>query len=1839
MLTMKNRSSTIFLLKFFIGILICSFSTKTFAQIEVEPTGALFSPESLVTNVFLGEGVEVTNLSYDGSEQAVGYFTNGIDDIGIDRGIIMSSGLATTAATANTAGGTTGNTTGPGTDVNLDPIASGGLNDISRYEISFIPTSDTLQFKYVFASEEYPEWACSPFNDAFGFFLTGPNPAGGMYNGENIALTPDPADPTGQTFTVNPVTINNVNNQGLNPGAGCDFDYGVYYNDNTGSMTLTYDAYLDIFIAQAIVVPCQEYTIKLAVADVGDGNFDTSVFLEAKSFGTGALEVEFASISLDGTITEDCAQATLTFELPNEVEADFPIDYTIIGTAENGVDYQEIPLDLTIAQGDSSVSIDVIAWEDGIPEAIESIGIDVQRDPCNRDTFWLFIRDNELIPPELGPDTTICNGDSVQLDGTLPIVLPDPPTFINSTDLPIVTLSNNNPPPPGTLPTQSEIQVFGVQPVTLQDGVIKRICVEVDHNWISDVDVFLVAPNGQFIELTTDNGGSGNDYSVACFTPLATDTIDFGSQAPPSAAPFNQDWQPEGKWEDLWTVQDPLTNGTWTLQIKDDQTGFDGTLLEWSICFNPVYQLFYEWTPSDGLSCTDCPDPVASPDTTTTYYLTAYDTYGCEVYDTITINVLDQLEAPDVTCGNITDNSIEFCWDAIGGATDYEINIDGMGWIQTGNDLCYNVTGLTLEDTVTVQVAGISDCSGMIDTITCWTPSCTPPGGSIIAQVDADCFGASTGSATIEAMGVNPPFEYLIMGVDTNSTGIFDNLPAGNYSVLILDNVNCPQSVALTINEPPEITTSEVLITNAACNGGDDGSVTVAVSGGTGPYSFNWSDTQIDSIASNLVVGEYYVTVEDALGCSTIDTVNVTQPPVMALTTDADSVSCNAAADGTASVMVSGGVGPYTFLWDANATNQDTPTAVGLDGGTYSVTVTDQNNCSEEITVEVVENAALDLMISGTDISCFNGDDGTATVVASGGTGDYTYEWTNMETTASASGLSEGISSVIVTDSDGCFTTISITLDQPVELTGSLQTTDAFCNGSDDGVISVIPNGGTLPYTYEWSDNATIVDSLREDLLAGAYSITVTDGNNCTEVLNADIMEPTGMDLSFVETDALCNGDSNGSASVNPTGGTGPYTFQWDANANNQIDQLADDLGAGTYFVTVTDDNGCTSVSSIDIDEPAVLSLSNTNVDVLCFGNSTGSIDLDVIGGTSPYTIAWTGPSSFSSASEDISSLFSGNYDVLVTDANNCTASLSLTVDQPATGIMSTISSPDSICFAEGTGAVDVSVGGGTGPFTYLWNTGDVSSSVSNLDGGMYIVTITDNGSCTFIDTTFVVEQEEITVSLSQTGTLCHDGSDGTATIESIAIGNTNMPVSDFNLSWSAASQSTTTADNLTGGQTYTVTVTNTQGCSATQSITIGNPAEIGSRIDVITNTSCYGGADGNITAAGEGGVAPYTYQWDTNANSQLTATASDLGKGDYWVTITDSNGCFTVIMGSVDQPAQLEVDFSTNGTDCFGEASGSARATVIGGTPGYSYEWSNGGTNAEIDSITGGNYALTITDNNGCTIFDITTVTQPDELEAQIDRTDITCNGGRDGELVFFPEGGTAPYLYSIDGVNYNGSNIQIGLTAGTYPAYVTDVKGCEIYLGEFTINEPNPISADLGEPILIQYGDSVALDPTVLGGFGNLSFSYNAEDSISLSCLNCPNPFASPEYTTTYEMVVIDENGCVAEALVMVVVEKDRPVYVPTGFTPNGDGQNDFLRIHGNQIEKILTFRVYDRWGEMVFEDLEYDYDPTDELKGWDGKFREEDMNPGVFVWFVQVQYVDGTIADFKGNTTLVR
>ncbi len=1826
-----------------LGLLMClaASSALLHAQpIEVTPsTTDPYTPENLITNVFLGDGVEVLSVQFDGDPIAVGFFKNATDEIGIERGIVMTSGRAANQGTSYGADGVGSNFASNNNDSNVsDPdvtaISSATPYDIARYTITFIPTADTLRFRYVWGSEEYPEYACSQFNDVFGFFISGPG-INGPYenNGINIALIPE---------TNLPVTINNLNSgevgsagtiSNCTPPNG-SLAYSQYYIDNDGSSNQpVYDGYTTVLTAEAVVIPCETYTIKLVIADNGDGIFDSGVFLEAKSFGTGSLEVEVATASLDGTVTEDCAQGLLTFKMPQPVESDFYPDYTIFGTAENGVDYEFISDSLFIPAGDSIIQVPIIAFDDGIDEGIEYIALDVQRDVCNRDTFYIYIRDNELLPPSLGPDTTICRGDTVQLDGTLPIQLPDPPTFTNTQDYLIS--------PPFTS-IYSPIQVAGVQPFQLGPGVIRSVCINISSLWDDDLDIFLIAPGGQFLELSTDNGADGNDYTNTCFTPSSPIPINFpGPVAPASAAPFTGNFQPEGPWSDLWDGDSP-TNGTWQLLIIDDAQGFDNSvLLDWSITFEPLYQVYYRWEPAAGLSCSDCPTPQAFPDTTTTYYLTAWDSYGCEVYDTITIEVLPSLDAPDVQCSTVTDSTVTFAWSPQPGALSYEVNVDGTGWVPADAIDMHTVTGLSYEQTVNIQVRAVTGmCPSLPGSATCITPPCPGASPSLDSLHHVTCNGGNDGAVFLSATGPDAPFTFSVAG-QTNSTGVFTGLVAGAYTATITDNAGCSITLPFGIDQPTALEADISVLAEISCAGANDGSLAPLVSGGVWPYSFQWQDGNTDSLRTFLGPGTWEVTITDANGCTQTVAHTLVSPQPLFLFASAENAKCHGAADGAVFVVASGGSPPYSYQWDSLANHATTSFVTDLPAGTYSVTVTDAAGCAQTTQTTISEPPPITLAFDVTAPSCFDSADGQVIASASGGNQPYSWSWNGgpFQGSPILDDLGGGWVYLTVQDNQGCTATDSVFLAQPDTLEIALQPDTVSCAGSADGSLTVQFLQGYQPtdtYTYSW-DAPGQTDSMATGLTAGTWCVTVTNQNGCTATACAEIAEPEALTLDHILDHAGCSGANDGSIAVQPSGGTPPYQYSW---AHGDTDSLATGLGAGSYEVTVTDAHGCTASMSFTVEEATPLELSFTATDVACFGDATGSIDLQVDGGTPPYVYLWSGPNGFSSDQPSPGSLVAGDYFVTVTDALGCTASLAVSIAQPASALSVSLQQTNPVlCHQAANGALEAYTSGGTPPYTYTWSTGSQSAQIDGLGPGAYAVTVTDAQGCTASANAAFDALGEILIELEATDASCHNGSDGQAVVTGIRYGSQPADLQHFVISWSTSPpQFGAQAFALQGGQTYTVTATDTLGCTGTATVTIGNPPSIGYEIEEVRHVTCPDGADGSIRVRGQGGVPPYSYQWDANAGSQTSATATGLAAGTYAVTIADANGCTTQASATLTEPDPWQVSFKVQDVDCYNAKTGSIEAIVAGATPPYGYVWENGHEAATIENIAAGTYGLTITDARGCSYTTSATVSAPGEpISATFDTDDVSCFGYSDGKIYVYPDGGTPPYTFSVDGRPFVGASTLLGLSAGHHFITIRDSKGCEWQSQGVFIDQPDPIVVDLGPDTTINFGDEIRLVPQISNADTIVRYIWSPDDTAVVHYPDWARPFVRPLAPTLFELVVEDQNGCRGSDQKMVFVATWRNVQVPSGFSPNGDGLNDLLRVHGDSDVHVDVFRVFDRWGEMLYEAT--DFQVNDAQVGWDGTFQGQPMPQGVYIWYVEATFQDGSKAVFKGNTTLIR
>jgi len=383
-------------------IMLLSFLVIVFqgnAQLQISQTGSV---AQWVQNILIGQGVSVSNITYTGSTQSIGVFNTGTisGNLGIDSGIVLSTGMVTQLpgnATVNASTNTNG-----GSDAQLATLVNQTINDAAVLEFDFVPLSDTVKFNFVFGSEEYPEYVAS-YNDVFGFFISGFNPAGGMYANKNIALVP------GTTNT--PVSIYNVNN-GLNnvgPCVNCQ-----YYVNNSNGTFVKLDGFTTVLTAVAGVFPCLTYHIKIAVGDAGDHVYDSGVFLEAGSFiSSAAILMQSTSSNIDTVAVEGCVDAAVYFVLPDTASSNKVINYSLTGTAINGVDFTQIPTSVTIPAGQISASVVVHPILDNIQEPTEYVDFIVYTSPCATDTIRVYIKNSTEISLTLPDDTTICRNDSI----------------------------------------------------------------------------------------------------------------------------------------------------------------------------------------------------------------------------------------------------------------------------------------------------------------------------------------------------------------------------------------------------------------------------------------------------------------------------------------------------------------------------------------------------------------------------------------------------------------------------------------------------------------------------------------------------------------------------------------------------------------------------------------------------------------------------------------------------------------------------------------------------------------------------------------------------------------------------------------------------------------------------------------------------------------------------------------------------------------------------------------------------------------------------------------------------------------------------------------------------------------------------------------------------------------------------------------------------------------------------------------------------------------------------------------------------------------------------------
>ncbi|MFM7177612.1 MAG: beta strand repeat-containing protein, partial [Bacteroidota bacterium] len=805
-------------------------------------------------------------------------------------------------------------------------------------------------------------------------------------------------------------------------------------------------------------------------------------------------------------------------------------------------------------------------------------------------------------------------------------------------------------------------------------------------------------------------------------------------------------------------------------------------------------------------------------------------------------------------------------------------------------------------------------------------------------------FGASISSfAWLQGATVisNSPVVNVCPTTTTTYTAQVTYTTCNGNSVVVTDNV--------TVTPNSTVQANASIVQNVTCNNGNNGSATANLVTGQAPVTYQWSPNAGSSNSQSvtgLSPGTYTVTVTDASGCSSINSITLANPPAITSANNITNVSCNGGSNGSITTIPANGTGPYSFNWSPVAGSN--ATLGSLAAGTYNCTITDVNGCTGTATATVTQANAITTTISSTNVTCNGGNNGTASVISQGGgTAPFSYSWntTPVQLTAIATNLIAGTYAVTITDANGCtFTSNSTSITQPTATTLSATPTATIC-GQSNGTITIVASGGTAPYSFNLNGGTNQSSTFFNNLAAGSYTITATDANGCTSTFNTSVaVLPTVNIQSSNSTAVSCFGGNNGTISIVATGGVAPLQYNLAGNPQQSTPSWSN-LTAGNYTVIVTDANNCASTVTVTVAQPTLLTASATNNGTTC-SNPNGSVSAIAGGGIAPYSYSINGGAAQSGTS--FTNLIAGLFNLLVTDANGCTAIASTTiVDQPGP-VITTSPTTNVSCFGGSNGTITINTNLGTTPLSFSLNggVGQIGNNFNALSQGNYSILVTDANGCTASTSVNITEPTLLNSTAILIQHSCNPIPNGSAQVT--AQGGTTP----YGYAWSPAGGVASIANGLAGG-TYSILVTDGNGCTSTSNVVV-----LQSNLNIVLTTdsvTCFGGNDGGIASVVTGNTGPVSYNW--NPTSQSTQNISSLAQGSYTLTVVDSINCTTNATASVGQPLPPPVQLSASPTGiCYG------KSTAITAGGGVTYQWSNGASTNQItvSPTTGTTYTVT---------------------------------------------------------------------------------------------------------------------------------------------------------------------------------------------------------------------------------------------------------------------------------------
>ncbi len=877
---------------------------------------------------------------------------------------------------------------------------------------------------------------------------------------------------------------------------------------------------------------------------------------------------------------------------------------------------------------------------------------------------------------------------------------------------------------------------------------------------------------------------------------------------------------------------------------------------------------------------------------------------------------------------------------------------------------------------------------------------------NIILDYSGICAGVIVANVGYPYNGT-PPYAYIWSTGETNQ--FIEAQGPGVYCVTVTDSQGCSGSACHEF----EALKIDIEINHTNC-GLDNGSIVITGSNvSTQSITFNWNTGATTSTISSLSSGTYTVTATYYYLCpEVIETIVVNSSDSIQASLFVTDENCNQ-SNGLISVIPEGSDQDYAYRW---SNGEDSQAITDLAAGTYTVTIIDDNLCEAVRTIALNNLNTFTVSDSVIHTSC--GLDNGSIDVAASGNNVYTYLWSNGATTQTITNLSPGDYTVTVTADDGCTATATSTIDSSGQIVINADITHTSC-GLDNGSITANPINGH-GFSFLWSNGDTT--QTISDLEPGEYTVTISAVGGCSEEQTITVNESSSeIEAEFDVVHTSC-GLKNGTITVNPSGGT-VFTYLW---SGGDTTQTITDLSSGNYTVTVSAVGGCADTFSIVVNSSNKLIVTNEVTQPQC-SETTGSIVAEPNHGKT-FTYNWSN----GDTTQTITDLEAGEYTVIVTNDEGCTASATSTIVKSKTLTLSVLTFEETC-----DGCNDASLtalADGNAPYTYEWSNGATTQTIEELEPGVYFVTVTDDIGCSKTEVAVInrLGCEVPTLESNVIDASCH-GENGTVTV------NVSGGAAPYSYDWSTGEN---TSEVEVPAGFYYVIVTDSLECIAYTAIDIDQPEAIIAQTNV-TDEVCYGDENGTIEVEVSGDFPPYTYDWSHGATD---GTLKELAPDAYTATITDANGCTTTVSVKVQAAESINVPVNGDTFVCFGE-----EGSIEVSEEFTQYAWSNGETTRTITWTTSGDYTVTVTNDQGCAGTTTVTTTVNEELEATINK--------EDGKFTLVVNGGTEPYTY-LWSTGEDTETIEPE-SAGTYTVTVTDSNGCTIVAeADFTVSTKEQVS-----------------------------------------------------------------------------------------------------------------------------------------------------------------------------------